>query len=169
MKTFFKWLIIIVFLAGLFFLVYKVENKQTYKQPALPTTEKNAEVVNPQIEDLKYIKIGGVEVKVELAITPEVKSRGLGERVSMGANEGMLFVFKESGKYAFWMRDMKFSIDIIWITEGQEVAYIKKNVSPDSYPEIFRSDENAKYVLEVPAFFADKNNLKLGDKVEFVY
>jgi uncharacterized membrane protein (UPF0127 family) len=80
----------------------------------------------------------------------------------------MLFVFDKPSIYPFWMKDMNFPIDMIWIGENDEVVYIEKNAQPDSYPETFVSSQNAKYVLEVISSFSEKNNLKVGDRVEFL-
>ena len=67
------------------------------------------------------------------------------------------------------MKGMNFPIDIVWITEDMKVIYIKKDAWPESYPETFGPDINAKYILEINAGFSDKNNLKEGDRVLFVY
>jgi len=123
--------------------------------------------------------INGVQINVEIALTPEARTQGLSGRASLGEKEGMLFVFDAPGKYGFWMKDMNFPIDIVWFTpsEGNEaglardlrVVYIKKDAKPESYPEIFMPEENARYVLEVLAGFSDENNLQIGDRAELVY
>ena len=119
-------------------------------------------------DNINYIKIAGQNIKVDLAMTPEAQVRGLSERIELKANEGMLFVFDYSNKYSFWMKDMNFPIDIIWIGENLRVVYIKKDAQPESYPESYEANQDAKYVLEVVAGFADKNNLREGDKVKFL-
>lgn len=171
MKTFFTWTVVVIFLAGLVFFVYRTENKQTYQQATQPLklTEKLVAGDDTQIAPVQYVELSGAKVKVELATTPEAKALGLGGRSGLAENTGMLFVFYQSDKYAFWMKDMLFPIDIIWIRDDGEVVYVKKNLGPASYPATFRPEENAKYVLEVPAGFSLKNNLKLGDKVKFIY
>ena len=123
-----------------------------------------------KVSEIQYVKIADQEVRVDLALSEEEKSKGLGGRESLGENEGMLFVFDEAGKYPFWMKGMKFAIDIIWIGENREIIYIKKNAKPESYPESFEPENptmDTKYVLEVSPGFSDKNNLKIGDKIEF--
>ncbi len=120
-------------------------------------------------DNIKYIKIANQEIKVELALTSEQKEKGLGGRSELGEDTGMLFIFEKPGKYSFWMKDMNFPIDIIWFDENLKVIYIQKNAMPESYPETYGPNENAKYVLEVVAGFADKNNLQLGDSVLFTY
>jgi len=115
-----------------------------------------------------YLKIAGQTLQVDLAILPEAQEMGLSGRKSLNEKQGMLFVFYKPEIYNFWMKDMLFPIDIIWIREDKRVVYIKKNVLPDSYPETFSSDFPAQYVLEVSAGFSEKNNLKVGDRVEFL-
>lgn len=118
------------------------------------------------------VKIAGQEIKVDLAITKMEHNRGLSGRTNLKEDEGMLFVFETPGEYGFWMKDMFFPIDIIWITEvsgNMKVVYIKKDARPESYPEVYNPDQPAKYILEVVSGFSEKNNLKVGDKVEFLY
>ena len=70
------------------------------------------------------------------------------------------------------MKDMNFSIDMIWISENMKVVYIKKNARPESYPESYGpegNDKPAKYILEINSGFSEKNNLKIGDSVLFTY
>jgi len=112
------------------------------------------------------VKLGGVTVKVELADTASKRTQGLSGMITLGEKEGLLFVFDYVGKHTFWMKDMLFAIDIIWIDESGKIIYIKKDARPESYPETFSPDQNAKYVLEVVSGFSDKHNLKIGDTVE---
>ena len=78
-----------------------------------------------------------------------------------------IFVFDKSYKYSFWMKDMLFPIDIIWIGEDFSVVDITENAEPNSYPNLFTPREEALYVLEVNAGFSNEKGLKIGDKVEF--
>lgn len=121
-----------------------------------------------EIERIYSVKIAGKIIKVELALTPKEREQGLSGRKELKNDEGMLFVFEQPGKYPFWMRDMNFPIDIVWLGEDLRVVYIKKNASPESYPETFIPKKEAKYVLEIIASFSEKNNLQEGDKVEFL-
>ena len=122
-----------------------------------------------KIEDIKYVKIAERNIKVDLALTPAEQEKGLSGKNLLVEDTGMLFVFANSDKYPFWMKDMNFPIDIIWISQDQKVVYIKKNALPELYPETYAPTENAKYVLEITAGFADKYNLKTGDSVLFTY
>ena len=118
---------------------------------------------------IKYAELSGKKIKVELAQTKAEQELGLSGRALLPEDEGLLFVFENSAEHLFWMKDMKFAIDIIWINAEEKVVYIKRSATPDSYPEVFKPTENAKYVLEVSAGFADKNNLKEGDSVLFTF
>ena len=149
-KNFFNWSAIIVFIFLCFFLI---ENN-SYK--------------NFAVNKIQYVKIAGVTLKVELALTSGTQEKGLSGKNNLEENEGMLFVFNHTDKYPFWMKDMNFPIDIIWIGEDLRVVYIKKNALPGSYLETFTPSQNARYVLEVFSSFSEKNNLKEGDKVEFL-
>ena len=128
-------------------------------------------------ENIKYVKIGGQSIKVDLALTAAEQQKGLGGRNKLKENEGMLFVFDRPGEYYFWMRGMNFPIDIIWIGpaspsqggEDMKVVYIKKNAQPEAFWKTYGPDTNVKYVLEIIAGFSDKNNLKVGDNVLFTY
>ena len=124
---------------------------------------------NFKIEDVKFVKISGQDIKVELALTEVKQTQGLSGRLSLKEDEGMLFVFERPGNYPFWMKDMNFPIDIIWLNDDMRVVYIKKNARPEFFPENYGPTENAKYVLEIVSGFADKNNLRVGDRVEFIY
>jgi uncharacterized membrane protein (UPF0127 family) len=115
------------------------------------------------------VEIGSAKVFVDIANTIETQELGLGGRSGIAGDEGMLFVFPRPDKYSFWMKDMLFPIDIIWLNNDLKIVYIKKNASPMSYPESYAPQENSRYVLEVSAGFAEKNNVKVGDMAKFTY
>jgi uncharacterized protein len=128
------------------------------------------------IQDIKYVKIAGQNIKVDLALDSVTQAQGLSGRSGLSENSGMLFIFDKSGKYYFWMKGMNFPIDMIWLapseggdTKNAKIIYIKKNATPEAYPETYGPDVNTKYVLEVASGFSDKNNLKEGDSIEFTY
>jgi len=118
--------------------------------------------------DKKEINFGEIKVFADVADNNCKVELGLSGRSALEDEGGMIFVFEQVGKYGFWMKDMKFSIDIIWITEDFFVSGIVGNFSPEDYPKVLGGDYVAKYVLEVPTGFAEKNNIKVGDKVEFL-
>lgn len=113
------------------------------------------------------LKIKDKIFKTDVSDTTELLRQGLSGRASIGENDAMLFVFDKSGFHSFWMKDMNFSIDIIWINEQKKIVHIEKEVSPESFPQSYQSNTPAKYVLEVKAGMAEKNNFQVGDNVNF--
>ena len=112
------------------------------------------------------VYIGDQTMYVEIADTEASRELGLGGRKGLAPDEGMLFVFPIEGKFSFWMKDMKFPIDILWIASDGSIVYSKENVSPDTYPETFAPDTGlAKYVLELPAGFSAAHHIDIGEKV----
>ncbi len=118
--------------------------------------------------DINFVKIGGVDVRVELAIDKTSQERGLSGRESLAVNTGMLFMFNKPDKYYFWMKGMNFPIDIIWINENNKIVYIKREAQPENFLETYGPEENSLYVLEVPSGFSDMHGLKTGDSVLFL-
>ena len=121
----------------------------------------------PQSSATNTIFINGAKIEVELADTPQKRTKGLSVRESLGQNEGMLFIFEKSDYYSFWMKDMNFALDIIWIGEDKKIADIIKNAIPESYPKTFSPREPAKYVLEVNAGYADEYKIEIGNEIVF--
>ncbi len=116
---------------------------------------------------LSELVIGDQTVHVYVADTDAERELGLSGRERLAPDEGMLFVFPIEGKFSFWMKDMKFPIDILWLSNDGTVIYIEENVSPDSYPEQFAPKSGlARYVLELPAGFASAHEIGVGDKAE---
>src|SRR3989344_6184551 len=116
---------------------------------------------------LRTVQLRGQSIRVLVADTGASREKGLSGRSGLAADEGMLFVFPQDGKYAFWMKDMLFSIDILWLSGDGAVVYMAENVSPDTYPQNFQPLVSARYVLELPAGYAKEYNVVVGDLVRF--
>jgi len=95
------------------------------------------------------IEIEGKTFKLEIADEPEELTQGLSGREKLAQDYGLLFVFPKPGRHGFWMKDMKFPIDIIWLNENREVIGITKNLEPSSYPQVFYPPSEIKYALEI--------------------
>jgi uncharacterized membrane protein (UPF0127 family) len=122
--------------------------------------------------NIKYVELGGQKIKVDLALTNAEQEQGLSGRINLLPNTGMLFVFNVPSKPLFWMKDMNFPIDMIWLTPDMKVDYIEKNATPELYPTTYGpgvNDGAAEYVLETMAGFADSTHLQIGDSVQFTY
>ena len=110
-------------------------------------------------------KHGAVQIAAEVASTREEQIDGLSNRASLASGSGMLFVFDPPTTDGFWMKDMRFSLDIIWASSDGTITTLYKNLSPDTYPQSFRPTSPAAYVLEVPAGYADAEHIAIGDKI----
>lgn len=102
---------------------------------------------------------------LEIADIYEEKEKGLGERDNLCEKCGMLFVFDVLDRYKFWMKDMRFPIDIIWLS-GETVVFVAHDVRPD-YKGIIDPEKEADRVLEVNASHA--RSVKIGDTLDFIY
>ena len=126
-----------------------------------------------QVEPMETaeITVSDQPLTVELATAPETRARGLGYRQGLAPGTGMLFVFPESSERSFWMKGMRFCLDIIWV-EGGEIVGAAENAcpdpagTPDSARARFSSPEPVRYVLEVPAGWLDGSGFGVGTPVE---
>lgn len=114
-----------------------------------------------------------VELRVEIADNPMVRSRGLSGRERLDESEGMLFLFSRAGFQSFWMKGMQIPIDIIWIKDNRIIGF-EKDVSPE--PGVRRtslkryvSPEPVDKVLEVAAGTVERLNIEVGDEVKVSY
>lgn len=122
-----------------------------------------AEVVSRE----KFVRINNKEIKVEIADTPELRYKGLSNRDYLCEDCGMLFIFNDKNERIFVMREMKFNLDIIWIEDGVIVGIEKDLPKEGLNPLKFYSSKKAvDRVLEVKANFCEKNNIKVGDKID---
>lgn len=104
-------------------------------------------------------------IKAFVVSTKQDLVRGLSGRTSMKNNEGMFFVFTEPAMHIFWMKDMFFPIDIVWIDANMTVVSVTENISPDTYPETFEPESPTLYVLELNAGKAKEYGLVKGKNI----
>lgn len=107
---------------------------------------------------------------IEVADTAEKRSKGLGYRDNLATNSGMLFIHDKPQKYTYWMKGMRFPIDIIWIRDNQIVDIIANIPIPiegqtDETLEKYAPITEANRVLELNAGEAELNNIQKGDKI----
>jgi uncharacterized membrane protein (UPF0127 family) len=117
------------------------------------------------------ITVGSTPLTVELAITPAERERGLGYRAGLEPGTGMLFVDDAARVQTFWMKGMRFCLDIVWI-DGTQIVGAAQSVcpmpygTPDDQLPIYSSPEPVKYVLEVPAGWLAANGYAAGTPVD---
>lgn len=130
-----------------------------------PGVQRNLTTTQAKIKDLT--------LNIEIAKTPEQRAKGLGGRDSLATNSGMLFVFDSPSKYRFWMKDMRFPLDFIWIRNNQVVDLLT-NIPPpianqtDATLPIYGPVSEVDEVLEVNSGVVAKNNIQIGDGVKIL-
>lgn len=109
-------------------------------------------------------------VAVDIARTPEQLRNGLMYRDNLLKDQGMLFVFNQDDDYAFWMKNMRFAIDILWLDQTGKIVYMIKEASAckegEDCPSL-RPTKKARYVLEIDAGMADQYRWSVGDQLTF--
>jgi len=116
-------------------------------------------------EPLRTIAIGNTTLRVAIADSVQERTIGLSGTKELPQGTGLLFVFDAENIPGFWMKDMLFPIDIIWIAHDGTVVGIDENISPDSFPNVFRPTTRVQYVLEVPAYFALEHTVQKDSKI----
>ncbi|MFL6430112.1 MAG: DUF192 domain-containing protein, partial [Nitrososphaeraceae archaeon] len=102
--------------------------------------------------------------------TTDQQTKGLSGRENLSENQGMLFVSKTPGRYGFWMKSMKFPLDIFWLDTNRSVVHIKENLQPCltilNCPT-YLPETDSLYVLETGAGFAQRHNITKGTHFNF--
>ncbi len=121
----------------------------------------------------RFIKLyfpDGYEVTAELAVKEEDRARGLMFREEIHENQGMLFLFEEEGIHSFWMKNMRFPIDILWLDRDKRIVHIEARVPPcprDPCPS-YAPPAAAAFVLELKSGCAERHRLRVYDRLEFI-
>lgn len=115
--------------------------------------------------------MGGFTFRADVADTPALRQLGLGGRDSLAQNRAMWFVFDEAAPRSFWMLNMRFPLDIVWVSEGRVVTGVAERVphpEPGTQPvhlPTYRSVVPVRYVLEINAGLADELAIVPGSRV----
>lgn len=116
--------------------------------------------------------VGSNKIEVEVANTQDARRIGLTKYTSLPENRGMLFVFDDTDvKPVFWMVDMKFPIDIIWIDDNKVVEITPDlppvpNATQDDKIPRYSPTQTIDFVLELPAGDSKRKGIDIGDPVE---
>jgi uncharacterized membrane protein (UPF0127 family) len=114
-----------------------------------------------------HVTAGEMQIPVTIADSPAQRERGLSGTESLSKGTGKLFIFERPGTYGFWMKDMQYPIDIVWIDAGWKVVGVAAQVLPESYPEMVYPPSEVLYVLELNAGEASGDNFKPGALLDF--
>jgi uncharacterized protein len=116
------------------------------------------------------VTVNGLVLVADISVTNEQRTKGLSVKDGLAENEAMLFVFDNEAEHTFWMKDMKFPIDIIWIDSDKTIVHIEHNLQPCGYGLLcptYKPGQDSLYVLETVSGFAEKHNVVQGTRVQF--
>jgi uncharacterized protein len=122
----------------------------------------------------RYLKaevtVNNYKLIADLALTQDQQTKGLAVKNTINESQGMLFVFEHPSLESFWMKDMKFPIDIIWMDSNRSVVFIAPNLRPcpavGDCPAYVPAKESM-YVLETKAGFSHRHDVKPGSQMNF--
>lgn len=122
------------------------------------------------ITGMKTLDIKGNKIQLEVADSVEEQKKGLSGRNSLAENKGMLFTFSKAEMHSFWMKDMKFPIDIIFM-DNDKVVTIYENVQPminesSTNLTLYTPTAPANKVIELNAGLVKKYDIKEGDIIK---
>lgn len=172
MKTIKKSALTFIFLATIPLLAAgcNSSDQQKQTQPPKEISQTNNQVAGDvTMLPTKNITVSNTTIVVEVADTDASRTLGLSHREKLNDGTGMLFDFTNTSftKPGFWMKDMRISIDIIWIYDNTIIG-IEKNVPfpPDNTNlPIYYPPSAVTHALEVPAGWTEKNNITVGETV----
>jgi uncharacterized membrane protein (UPF0127 family) len=121
--------------------------------------------------ELKILKVGDTRLRVEIADDGPEIVRGLSGREQLGEDEGMLFLLGVPRRASFWMKEMKFDLDMIWVRDGRVVDISERVPKPSSGQvnlPVYVPEEQVDEVLEVNAGFVQERKIKIGDEVRIL-
>lgn len=122
----------------------------------------------PQLQPQTTLRIGDGVFQTRVARTEEAREKGLSGTARLNQDEALLFVFEREDKWPIWMKDMKYSIDIVWLDKDKKVVHIVKNAPPESYPyEKFIPKRDALYVVELPAGTVAEKSIIIDSQAAF--
>lgn len=153
----------IIFYQTIMQVLPTLQNNKNIKAEVVEIKNINNLSASAYREDLVILVGTSTLLKLEVATSSESREQGLSNRLSLPADQGLLFIFPDPKFYGFWMKEMNFAIDIIWLDEDGVVVDITKEALPETYPEVFYPPTPIKYVIEVNAGYAEERGLELGD------
>jgi uncharacterized membrane protein (UPF0127 family) len=120
---------------------------------------------------LQKLQIGNAVIYVEVAATPAQKELGLSNRASLRSDGGMIFIFTKLSRPTFWMKNMNFPLDFIWVRDKKVVELTEHVGAPlksmaDAQLPLYIPTTDVDAVIEVNAGFVEYYKIKVGDEVK---
>jgi uncharacterized membrane protein (UPF0127 family) len=127
------------------------------------TTEQSREaVIATWYAPLIPLMLGSESLLASVADTDAERQQGLSDTPYLPEGIVKLFIFETDNQWGFWMKDMAYPIDMVWLDSNKVVVHIAQNVTPDSYPTSFAPPVPARYVIETTAGFTATKGIVVG-------
>lgn len=139
----------------------------TFTQPTRPDVKNSLTVAENYSRPLQ---VGSQTILVEVADTDASRSQGLSGRAELIGGRGMLFDFTNTNitRPGFWMKDMNFDLDLVWINNGKVIGITPNVPAPTDSASLptYSPPADITQVLEVPSGWCERVNVKIGDEVK---
>ncbi len=145
-----------------FFLLHEKSPSEDIQQPVAPAATEAVATTRADYEPLTPMMVGDVPVFASIADTDSERALGLSGTTMLPEDVVKFFVFPYDQRWSFWMKDMTYPIDILWLDSTGTVVHRELAVSPDTYPHAFSPSVDARYVVETVSGFASKHGIEVG-------
>jgi uncharacterized membrane protein (UPF0127 family) len=156
-----KKIFILLLIVGLGFYVY-IQNRQLVDK-FLPS-KNNLRTIQLSEYRIEPVTLGRKKYFLYVAQTEPQRVEGLSHVSSLRSDQGMIFTFPLKQQLSFWMKDMKFNLDFVFI-EGKTVVDIREDVSPSTYPALITGVKEGDKAIELPAGQIQQSGLQVGDSI----
>jgi uncharacterized membrane protein (UPF0127 family) len=143
-----------------------VENNTDMESTRVDTSQDDEAVIAQWYAPVYEMTIGDSLLMASIADRPETRMQGLSGTPYLPEGIAKLFIFEESSRWGFWMKDMNYAIDIIWVNNEHRIVHIEESVSPETFPQSFTPPVPAQYVIEVPSGYVSRQGIGLGNRIQ---
>lgn len=157
--------LVLILFASLF--IFAGCNGPTFTQPTRPSVKDSMTVEENYSHPLQ---VGKQTILVEVADSEAAREQGLSDRAKLDDGKGMLFDFTNTNltKPSFWMKDMHFDLDLVWINNGRIIGITPNVPAPTNNNNLptYPPPSDITHVLEVPSGWCERVGVKIGDIVK---
>ena len=115
----------------------------------------------------RNVTLDGRVLQAQIADDEQERTKGLSDRNSLADGQAFILSFQKKTPGGIWMKDMRFPIDVLWVTADGKVVGLVRNISPSSYPNVYYSSIPVNSVVELPAGYIDTHKIRIGSMLRF--
>jgi uncharacterized membrane protein (UPF0127 family) len=144
------------------------EARRRAQEGADPRAMRMRPVPPPPTARRAKVRVNGSTFSVEVAADPPTRAQGLMHRDTLAPGGGMLFVFPDERQRPFFMKNVRFPLDILWLTDDRRVTHVEANVAPWRDAPVPQDSARSlcRYVLEISGGAAAKHGVRVGDQLD---